>query len=103
GDQTLGGFAEVRGERSEGLSYSIALRSTLTGRLVNEARYGFSGGTVRFSPERSLKDFVGPVTNQAGFLLNLSSTNAIANANLGYSNAASSTTTSRRNAPITFY
>src|SRR5262249_62165671 len=31
------------------------------------------------------------------------STNAIANANLGYSNAASSTATSRRNAPITFY
>src|SRR5262245_6293203 len=102
-DQTFPGFPQVSGQSSDRFSYSLALRSTLSSRLVNEARYGFSGGTVRFSPERSLKDFVGPVANQAGFLLNLSSTSTLANANLGYTNAASSTNTQRRNAPTTFY
>ena len=102
-DQTFPGFPQVAGQNSDRFSYAAALRSTLSSRLVNEFRSGFTGGTVRFSPERSLKDFVGPVANQAGFLLNLSSTSALANASLGYSNAASSSTLSRRNAPITFF
>ena len=102
-DQTFPGFPQIAGQSSDRFSYSLALRSTLSPRLVNEARFGFTGGTVRFYPERSLKDFAGSVGNLAGFQLNLTSTSALANASLGYSNAAAGTTVSRRNAPITFF
>src|SRR5262245_38579202 len=102
-DQTFPGFPQIGGQSSDRFSYSLALRSTLSSTLVNEARFGFPGGTVRFYPERSLKDLLGPVANQAGFILNLNSTAAVANANLGYTNAAAGNTVSRRNAPIMFY
>src|SRR5262249_48986959 len=48
---------------------SLAMRSTLSPALVNEARAGLSGGPSRFNPGASTGDFKGPVANQDGFNL----------------------------------
>src|SRR5262245_53627876 len=90
-DPAFPGFPNTGGQSSDRYSYSLALRSTLTRRLVNEARVRLSGGTVRFRPEVSVEQFVGPIANQAGFNLQISAA--------GISNATVSATTSRRNTP----
>lgn len=51
---------------------STALRSTITPRLVNEARVGLLGGITLFSGNASPGSFSGSVYNQDGFALNLS-------------------------------
>jgi hypothetical protein len=79
---------------------SLALRSTLTNAIVNEARFGLQGGTVLFFPNVNAGQFA----NQGGF--NLGNTN---NANFGITaagvtGATVSTSPSRRNGPVwTFY
>ncbi|MGH9842101.1 MAG: carboxypeptidase regulatory-like domain-containing protein [Blastocatellia bacterium] len=78
---------------SNRFSNTTALRSTLTPSLVNEARFGLTGGTVLFFPNVNKGQFTGPLANQDGFSLNL-------NGATGISNATVSTGPSRRNAPV---
>lgn len=68
---------------------SLAVRSTLSATLVNEARVGLSGGPSRFNPEASAATFSGPVANQGGFALAISAA--------GITNAYVTTAPSRRN------
>jgi hypothetical protein len=87
------GFPSFGSQQSTRFGNTIALRSTLTNTLVNEARFAFSGGTVTFNGEGSAANYTGSVANQAGFNLNL-------NGAAGISNATVSTNIQRRNAPI---
>jgi len=69
GDQAFPDFPNESTQGSHRFSSSTALRSTLTPRLVNEARFGFSGGPSFFSPRVSADSFNGTLANQAGFNL----------------------------------
>ncbi len=68
-----------------------ALRSTVTPTLVNELRFGLSGGSSLFRPELSPAVFSGSLANQAGFALGLSAA--------GITNAYTTNNPSRRNTP----
>jgi hypothetical protein len=92
------GFPNIGSQKSSRFTNSIALRSTLTPSLVNEARFGLTGGTVVFNGENSLDAFTGPVANQAGFNLSLSGPNNVASS-LGITNATVNTASTRRNSP----
>ena len=80
-------------QKSTRFSNTTALRSTLKPTLINEVRFGFSGGTVVFSGMRSSADFSGPVANQGGYNLGISAADSITNATV-------SANSSRRNTPI---
>lgn len=71
-DPIFPGFPGQASQISNRFSDVIALRSTLTSTIVNEARFGFTGGTVVFFPENSVGNFTGSVANQGGMLLNIS-------------------------------
>jgi Carboxypeptidase regulatory-like domain len=77
----------IGGQGSDRFSFSSALRSTLTPAIVNEARFGLTGGTLVFFPETSAGSFApfGGVATQ--FPLTLT-------------NPYSGVTNSRRNAPV---
>ncbi|MCG3146409.1 MAG: hypothetical protein HONDAALG_04472 [Gammaproteobacteria bacterium] len=92
-DPIFPGFPGQASQLSNRFSDVVALRSTLTSTLVNEARFGFTGGTVVFFPENSLANFNGPVANQQGFVLGISAA-GISNALPGTANGPQ-----RRNAP----
>lgn len=80
-------------QKSTRFSNTTALRSTLKPTLINEVRFGFSGGTVVFSGMRSRADFSGAIANQGGFNLGI-------NAADGITSATVSANSSRRNTPI---
>ncbi len=80
-------------QKSTRFSNTTALRSTLKPTLINEVRFGFSGGTVVFSGMRSSNDFSGPIANQGGYNLGI-------NAADGISSPTVSANSSRRNTPI---
>jgi len=63
------GFPNQGQQPADRYSGSLAVRSTLSPALVNEARTGLSGGPSRFNPGVSRGDFTGPVANQDGFNL----------------------------------
>src|SRR5262245_59840274 len=65
------GFPNQGNQPADRYTGSVALRSTLTPTLVNEARAGLSGGPSRFNPAASASDFSGSVANLNGFALNL--------------------------------
>ncbi len=90
-DPAFPGFPNFGSQLSNRFSESLALRSTLTPTLVNEARFGFTGGTVLFRPELSAQMFTGPVANQLGYSLGINAA--------GITNATVTTAPSRRNAP----
>ncbi len=87
-DPAFPGFPNHGSQISNRFSNVIALRSNLTPTLVNEASFGFTGGTVLFFPEVSPGQF----TNQGGFSLRLS--------DAGISNATVTRGPQRRNAPV---
>jgi hypothetical protein len=97
------GFPNIGSQKSSRFTNSIGLRSTLSATLVNEARFGLTGGTVVFNGENSLESFTGPVANQAGF--NLGSGTPGANGTtgitlaLGINGATINTASTRRNSP----
>src|SRR5215510_8044027 len=62
-DPAFPGFANHGGQFSNRFADSLTLRSTLTPRLVNEARAGLTGGTVLFFPDINAGQFA----NQGGF------------------------------------
>ncbi len=96
-DPSFPGFPNIGGQESNRFSDSIALRSTLTARIVNEARFGLTGGTVLFFPEINAGQFANQaVGNQAGFNLAIGAFGSI-------TTATRSTGPERRNAPIWDY
>ncbi len=92
-DPAFPGFPNQGSQGSNRVSTVIALRSTISSRLVNEARFGLVGGSTLFNPETSVASFSGPVANQGGFHLNMNGT-------YGISNATVVTNPSRRNSPV---
>jgi carboxypeptidase family protein/TonB-dependent receptor-like protein len=63
------GFPNQGQQPADRYTGSVAVRSTLTATLVNEARAGLSGGPSRFNPGARRADFTGSVANQDGFNL----------------------------------
>jgi len=92
-DPAFPGFPNKGSQGSNRFTETIALRSTLTPRLVNEFRFGLSGGTVLFFTEASPADFSGSIANQAGFNLGI-------NAADGITTATAVNGPSRRNTPV---
>jgi hypothetical protein len=84
------GFPNQGNQPADRYTGSVALRSTLSPSLVNEARTGLSGGPSRFNPAASAADFSGSVANMNGFALNL-------NAAFGLTNPYQVTAPTRRN------
>ncbi len=91
-DPAFPAFPNLGSQISNRFSESLTLRSTLTPAMVNEARFGLTGGTVLFRPELSTEMFTGDVANQAGFSLGINAA--------GVTNATVTTAASRRNAPV---
>src|SRR5262245_54768102 len=91
GSPAFPGFPNIGSQKSSRFTNALALRSTLSATLVNEARFGLTGGTVVFNGENSLESFTGPVANQAGLSLGISAA--------GISNATVNTGSTRRNSP----
>lgn len=87
-DPAFPGFPNFGSQKSNRFSNVTAWRATFSPRLVNEARFGFTGGTVLFFPEVNPGQF----QNQGGYSLGISAA--------GISNATVTTGTSRRNSPI---
>jgi Carboxypeptidase regulatory-like domain/TonB-dependent Receptor Plug Domain len=91
-DPSFPGFPNFGSRIKHIFSGAVAVRSTLSQRLVNEARGGLSGGTTYFSSNINSGMFTGPLANQAGFSLGISQA--------GISNATTQTASTRRNAPL---
>ncbi len=87
-DPAFPGFPNHGGQFSNRFTEGITLRSTLTPTLVNEARFGLTGGTVLFFPEVNKGQF----TNQGGYSLGIGAA--------GISSATVTTGPERRNAPV---
>ena len=92
-DSSYPGFVNAGGQNSNRFAYGLALRSTLTPRLVNELRGGLTGGTVLFATEVNPGQFANiPVANQDGFSLGINAA--------GITNATARNSSERRNTPI---
>jgi hypothetical protein len=91
-DPAFPGFPNYASQISNRFSNVTALRSTLTPTIVNEVRFGLTGGTVKFFPEVGMEDFTGSVANQQGFNLGIGAA--------GITSATVSTAPSKRNAPV---
>src|SRR5262249_1582244 len=87
-DPRFPGFPNFGSQDSNRFSNVIALRSTLTPALVNEARFGLTGGTVLFFPQVNSGQF----ENQGGFSLGINAA--------GITSATANNGPSRRNAPV---
>lgn len=88
---TFPGLPLIMGQGSNRYQYQFSVRSTLGTSLVNEARYGGSGGNVLFFEEYTMDMLTGPVANQDGFTLGISAA--------GITNAGNIPTKQARNAP----
>lgn len=88
-DPAFPGFPNMGSQIGDRYTGSMAVRSTLTPSLVNEARAGLSGGPSRFNPEASASTFSEALANQGGYNLTISAA--------GISNATSTPNASRRN------
>jgi hypothetical protein len=72
-DWAYPGFPNYGTQGSHRWTASVALRSTITPRLVNEARFGLLGGVVLFWPDVNVGQFATTgIGNQDGFGLSLS-------------------------------
>jgi hypothetical protein len=91
-DPAFPNFPNQGFQGSNRFSNSLALRSTLTPAIVNEARFGLTGGTVLFFPNVNRGQFTGSLANQDGFSIGIGAA--------GINGATVSTTPSRRNAPV---
>ena len=87
-DPAFPGFPNHGSQVSRRFSNVTALRSTLTSTLVNEARYGITGGTVLFFAEVNPGQF----SNQGGYNLGIGAA--------GITSATVTNGPSRRNAPV---
>lgn len=91
-DPSFPNFPNRGFQGSNRFSNTTALRSTLTPTIVNEARFGLTGGTVLFFPNVNVGQFTGPLANQDGFSIGIGAA--------GITSATVSTTPQRRNAPV---
>ncbi len=95
-DPAFPGFPNSGSQIGDRYTGSLAVRSTLSPTLVNEARAGLSGGPSRFNPEASASTYNEAIANQGGFTFG----SAVGTGGLtvaGISNATSTFATSRRN------
>lgn len=92
-DPAFPNFPNQGYQGSNRFSNTTALRSTLTPTIVNEARFGLTGGTVLFFPNVNVGQFTGSLANQDGYSIAISAFG-------GLTNPTVSTTPSRRNAPV---
>src|SRR5262249_10231242 len=96
-DPAFPGFPNQGFQGSNRFSNVTALRSTLTPTIVNEARFGITGGTVLFFPNVNPGQF----TNQGGFAIGSGVANAATGFGpLGLTNPTVTRAPSRRNAPV---
>src|SRR5215813_7435195 len=97
-DPAFPGFGNHGGQFSNRFADSLTLRSTLTPRLVNEARAGLTGGTVLFFPDINAGQFA----NQGGFGIGTSATSTTTGFGVfaGLTNPTVSNGPERRNAPV---
>jgi hypothetical protein len=72
-DANFPGFPVQAGQSSKRLSWSNAVRSTLSNNLVNEARVAYSGAPVEFFKELNTGMYSGTLANQGGFHINFPS------------------------------
>jgi hypothetical protein len=77
--RTFPGFPNFGEQASVRYQITTTLRSTLGANLVNEFRLGGSGGPTQFSPSINVGMFTGPLANQAGYDLNISTFNNVNN------------------------
>jgi hypothetical protein len=92
------GFPNQGQQPADRYTGSVAVRSTLSATLVNEARAGLSGGPSRFNPSASVADFNGSVADQDGFNLGgAPGNNATGIAVLGINGPTAVSAPSRRN------
>ena len=87
-DPAFPGFPNFGSQDSNRFSNTTAWRWTITNNLVNEARFGLTGGTVLFFPQVNPGQF----DNQGGVSLAISAA--------GVSNATVVTAPQRRNTPV---
>ncbi len=87
-DPAFPGFPNFGSQDSNRFSNATAWRWTITNKIVNEARFGLTGGTVLFFPQVSPAQF----ENQNGVSLAISSA--------GATNATITTGPQRRNSPV---
>src|SRR5262249_26272864 len=95
-DPAFPGFPNHGGQFSNRFADSLTLRSTLTPTLVNEARAGFTGGTVLFFPEVNAGQFA----NQGGFAIGTAAGTGGFSAAAGINNPTVTAGPERRNAPV---
>lgn len=82
---TFPGSSNSSAQISDRYTFQTTLRSTISGSIVNELRYGMSGGATLFSPDLTkdmFNDSGAGQANQGGFQLNISSA-GIANPSAG--------------------
>ncbi len=91
-DWAYPGFPNYGTQGGNRFSGAVALRSTLTPRIVNEVRFGFLGGTTLWWPDVNVGQFkTTGIGNQDGYALSLRSG--------GVSNAYTAMSPERRNDP----
>jgi hypothetical protein len=95
GDASYPDFPSTNGYLGLRHSTAVALRSTITPRLVNEFRTGLQAGSGLFGPGVDAGMFSGSLANQDGYALNIS--------DAGITNAHRSTSPSRRNPPYVLF
>jgi hypothetical protein len=82
------GFPGWDEQDSHRYAFQTSLRSSLTGTMVNEVRYGMSGGRTLFAPRTNASRAAfwnDPIVNQGGFHLSITpafTDNAVASANI---------------------
>lgn len=91
-DPAFPNFPNTGFQGSNRFSNTTALRSTLTSTIVNEARFGLTGGTVLFFPNVNIGQFTGSLANQDGFNIGIGAA--------GITSATVNAGPSRRNAPV---
>lgn len=92
-DPQFPGFPNHGSQTSKRFSNVTAWRWTISNNMVNEARYGITGGTSLFFGEVNAQQF----QNQGGFSLGL---NNFASGGFTLTSATNTTAPSRRNAPV---
>jgi hypothetical protein len=92
-DPQFPGFPNHGSQTSLRFSNSTAWRWTISNNLVNEARYGITGGTVLFFGEVNSGQF----SNQGGYNLGLGN---FTSGGLTLTSATNTTAPSRRNSPV---
>ncbi len=96
GDASYPDFPSTNGYLGLRHSSAVALRSTLTPRIVNEFRIGLQAGSGLFGPGVDASMFSGSLANQDGYALSISDAGNITNAHR-------STSPSRRNPPYVLF